>query len=318
MVRSATALFLLLVIFKASCQDNCQTCNNCCNDNCVSGEMKVAELTKGVVSVSLLSAGDIIRGLRGPEKTPDWCRVDAVYPRAGYRNFTTYNGFTREHMIIDGNTVRPHGDKGDAVSARLYTLATECDAAVNAAGEAFTPFSTTFCPHELAWDDYIVLMEAIRRVTSRTGYFWYLSDAFHDSDAANVPKWANMLPDMCAEMLRCAREGKCQKFENIVAEFVREHLNEKYVLTVRRVFPNLGGDVSGHETGTVSYVVRQDGKANIALISTLAAIGFMLVVNIAVLAFFLVRVVKKRSNEELPEKPGLDNVSPASFNYEKA
>ena len=115
--------------------------------------MKVEELRKGIVSVSELSVGDIIRGLRGVKKTRDWCRIDAVYPREGGLNATTYNGFTKEHMIIAGDTVRPHGQEGEAVSTQLYTLATECDAAVNAAGQAFSPISATFCPPELTWDE---------------------------------------------------------------------------------------------------------------------------------------------------------------------
>ena len=276
--------------------------------------MKVEELRKGMVSVSELSAGDIIRGFRGLEKTPDWCRVDAVFPREGIQNFTTYNGFTKEHMVIDGDTVRAHGQVGEAVNTQLYTLATECDAAVNAAGQAFTPLSTTFCPHELTWSQYIVLMAAIRRVTSRTGYFWYLSDAFHDNNAGKVPKWADMLPGMCTEMLRCAREGECQNFEKVVEEFVHEHLNKKYVLIVERVFPNLGGDAN--KDGTVSQVVRQDDKTNIILISSLSVIGCMLIV-IAVLTYCLLRVVKKRSMKQSQEKPPLDDVSPGSFNYQK-
>ena len=74
--------------------------------------MKVEELTKGIVSVSELSAGDIIRGLREPEKTQDWCRVDAVYLRETIsKNFATYNGFTEDHMVIDGDIVHPHGKK---------------------------------------------------------------------------------------------------------------------------------------------------------------------------------------------------------------
>jgi hypothetical protein len=316
MARSMIVMMFVLVILPGTFADKCSNCDNCCNNNCVSSDMKVEELRKGIVSVSQLSAGDIIRGFRGLEKTPDWCRVDAVFPRVreGIQNFTTYNGFTKEHMVIDGDTVRAHGQVGEAVNTQLYTLATECDAAVNAAGQAFTPLSTTFCPHELTWSQYIVLMAAIRRVTSRTGYFWYLSDAFHDNNAGKVPKWADMLPGMCTEMLKCAREGECQNFEKVVEEFVHEHLNKKYVLIVERVFPNLGGDTN--KDGTVSQVVRQDDKTNIILISSLSVIGCMLIV-IAVLAYCLLRVVKKRSMKQSQEKPPLDDVSPGSFNYQK-
>ncbi|XP_028397303.1 uncharacterized protein LOC114521088 [Dendronephthya gigantea] len=315
MTRSVIALVFMFVILPGTFGDCSCSGSNCCNTNCVSSDMKIEELKKGIVSVSELSAGDIIRGLRGAEKTPGWCRVDAVYPRESAQNFTTYNGFTKEHMVVDGQEVRPHGDKGLAVSTQLYTLATECDAAVNAAGLPFTPLSTTFCPHELAWSEYLVLIAAIRRVTSRTGYFWYLSDAFHDSDAAKVPKWADMLPGMCTEMLKCARESKCEKFEKTVNEFVDEHLNKKYVLVVKRVFPNLGGDVN--KAGTVSQVVRQDDHTNIILISSLSVIGCMLVA-IAVLIYCLLRVVKKKSNKLSQEKPSLDDVSPGKFAYQKA
>ncbi len=315
MARPVIVAMFVLVIFTQTFADDCRDCQKCCNDNCVSGDMKVEELTKGIVSVSELSAGDIIRGLRGLEKTRDWCRVDAVYLREGMQNSTTYNGFTDDHMVVDGDTVRPHGQEGEAVNTQLYTLATECDAAVNAAGQAFTPLSTTFCPHELTWSEYLVLIAAIRRVTSRTGYFWYLSDAFLDNNVAKVPKWADMLPNMCTEMLRCAREGECQRFEKIVEEFVHEHLNKKYVLIVERVFPNLGGDP--RKDGTVSQVVRQDDETNIILISTLSVIAVMVIV-IAVLTYCLLRVVKKKSMKQSQEKPNLDHVSPGSFNFQKA
>ena len=312
MSRLVIAVMFVLLIFPENSKCDCTCEDNCCN--CVSSDMKVEELKKGIISVSELSAGDIIRGLRGPEKTPDWCRVDAVFLRETVQNVTTYNGFTDDHMVIDGDTVRPYGQKGEAVDTQLYTLATECDGAFNAAGQAFTPISTTFCPHELTWSEYLVLIASIRRVTSRTGYFWYRSDAFHNNDTAKVPKWADILHGMCTEWLRCAREGECQKYENIFEEFVHEHLNKKYVLIVDRVFPNLGGDAN--KDGTVSEVVRQDDKPNIILISTLSVIAFMLIV-IAVLAYCLLRVVKK-STKNSHEKPTLDCVSPGSFDYKKA
>ena len=318
MARSVIVAFVLVSLFIACASGGrrkCSKCSNCCNNNCVSSDMKIEELSKGIISVSDLSAGDIIRGLRGLKKKPDWCRVEAVYPREGIRNFTTYNGFTEEHMVIDGDTVRPYGQEGEAFSGQLYTLATECDAAVNVAGQAFTPLSTTFCPHELTWSEYLVLIAAIRRVTSRTGYFWYLSDAFYDNSEAKVANWADILPGMCTEMLRCARDRECRKFEKIVKEFVHEHLNAKYVLIVERVFPNLGGDMN--EDGTVSQVVSQDDRTNIILISTLSVIGCMTIV-ITVLVYCLYRSVKKTSGKQSQEKPTLDHVSTTNLSYPKA
>lgn len=48
---------------------------------------------------------------------------------------TTYDGFTEGHMVVDNDIVHQYGRKGKAKKSRLFTLATECDAAVNAAGQ---------------------------------------------------------------------------------------------------------------------------------------------------------------------------------------
>ena len=273
-----------------------QTDHECCKDcpdedcekcSCVSGEMQVEELTKGIMAVSQLSNGDIIRGIRGADRVHGWCRVEAVDPREGNDMFTTYEGFTADHMVVDADNVLPHGKKGNATKARLYSLATECDAVVNAAGQAFTPISTAFCPHELSWSEYLQLIAAIRRVTSRTGYFWYFSDAFFNNETARVPKWKNMLHDICTELLRCARERQCQKFEKVVEEFVHEHLNPKYRVIVDHMFPNIGGDVEKSETGTITELVRPQKKSNTLLF--LAVGSAIAMVLIIVSAAFLVR-----------------------------
>ena len=256
-------------------------------DNCVSGGMQVEELSKGTIAVSQLSNGDIIRGIRGADRVHGWCRVEAVYPRKGNEMFITYDGFTADHMVIDADAVHAYGKKGNATKSRLYTLATECDAAVNAAGQAFTPISTAFCPHELSWSEYLPLMAAIRRVTSRTGYFWYFNDAFFNNETARVPEWMNMLHDMCTELLRCAREGQCQKFEKIMEEFVHEHLNPKYRVIVDHMFPNIGGDVEKSESGTITELVRPQEKSNTLLF--LAVVSAIAMVLIIVAAAFLVR-----------------------------
>ena len=96
-------------------------------------------------------------------------------------------------------------------------------------------------------------MAAIRRVTDRTGFFWYISD---DNETAQVPFWKDLLHEMCLELLQCAREGRCQQFEDVVTQFVLEHVNEKYVAIVEHEFPNLGGDVENEETGTIAEAVR--------------------------------------------------------------
>ena len=265
-------------------------------DNCVSGGMQVEELTKGTIAVSQLSNGDIIRGIRGADRVHGWCRVEAVYSRKSNEMFITYDGFTADHMVIDADAVHAYGKKGNATKSRLYTLATECDAAVNAAGQAFTPISTAFCPHELSWSEYLPLMAAIRRVTSRTGYFWYFSDAFFNNQTARVPEWKNMLHDMCTELLRCARERQCQKFEKIMEEFVHEHLNPKYRVIVDQMFPNIGGDVEKSQTGTITELVRPQEKSNTLLFLTVGSAIAMVLIIVA--AAFLVRRAKVTRKEK--------------------
>ena len=269
---------------------------------CVSGEMQVEELTKGTITVSQLSNGDIIRGIRGAHRIHGWCRVEAVDPREGNEIFTTYDGFTAGHMVIDADTVHAYGKKGNATKSRLYTLATECDAAVNAAGQAFTPISTAFCPHELSWSEYLPLMAAIRRVTSRTGYFWYFSDAFFNNETARVPEWKNMLHDMCTELLRCAREGQCQKFEKVMEEFVHEHLNPKYRVIVDHMFPNIGGDVEKSETGTITELVRPQEKSNpLLFVAVGSAVAMVLVIVAAAFLVRRARVTRKAKTAKDPD-----------------
>ena len=244
---------------------NCRECDNCCNTHCVSGEMEVEEQTRGVVRVSQLSTNDIIRGIIGADRIPASCKVKAVFEASRNRpNVTTYDGFTEDHLVLGDNNVRQYGKNGKAKKTALYTLATECDAAVNAAGQAFTPISASFCPHEIRWSEYLTLMAAIRRVTSRTGYFWYDIDSFHDSETAKVPYWKDMLHDICTELLRCASEERCQKLEKLMGEFVRDNLNQEYVRIVERRFPNMGGDVDKSEDGTFTELVRPQGKSYFA------------------------------------------------------
>ena len=268
----------------------CHDCTNCCN-NCVSGDMRVEEKSQGIIHVSELTTGDVIRGITGSDRTPGWCKVEAINPTTNSDNVTSFDGFTENHMVVENGTVRPYGRRGKVSQSRVYTLATECDAAINLEGHAFTPISTSFCPHELGWSEYLLLMAAIRRVTQRTGYFWYSLDAFHDNQTAKVPYWMDMLHDMCTELLRCAREGQCQNFENVMEEFVHAHLNKPYMKIVDRVFPNIGGEVQKSEAGTMSEVVRPRGRSHILLFSA---------VGCAIALFLLIVVVA-----QFPSVPGV-------------
>ena len=302
MARILNLLLLITGTFLATQVINvnaniCSNCHKCCN--CVSGDMHVEEQSRGIIRVSQLSDGEFIRGISGADRKPGWCRVEAVYPTS-YEKVPTYEGFTANHMVVDDDSVHQFGEKGNATENIVFKLATECDAAVNTAGQVFTPISTAFCPHEMAWSEYLTLMAAIRRVTDRTGFFWYFSDAFHDNKTAHTPQWTEMLHDMCLELLNCARDGKCQQFENVMAEFVREHVNKKYVYIVDVVFPNMGGDVSKEETGTISETVRPKETRSILLISAvgIAIVGFLLVLLIAAILY---RKKYRRGNKKMQD-----------------
>ena len=271
---------------------------NCCNTHCVSGEMLVEEQSRGIIRVSELTTADVIRGITGSDRTPGWCKIEAINPTTNSDNVTSFDGFTENHMIVENGTVRPYGKRGKVSKSRVYTLATECDATINVKGQAFTPISTAFCPHELGWSEYLLLMAAIRRVTKRTGFFWYSLDNFHDNQTAKVPYWRDMLHDMCTELLRCAREGQCQEFENVMEEFVHAHLNKPYMEIVDRLFPNIGGDVEKSEAGTVSEVVRPRGGNHVLIFSAVGcAIALFLLIVVVVFLVYRLRVLKKKKKE---------------------
>ena len=266
---------------------------------CVSAEMEIQERTRGVVHVSELSVGDIIFGITGPQRDPAWCKVVAVFPAVGGKNRTTHDGFTADHMVVD-LTVHPYGEKGEMSVGPIYTLATDCDASVNAAGQAFSPISTAFCPHELSWSEYINLMSAIRRFTNRTGYFWFDTSVYHDNDTAMVPHWLDQLHQICHQLLLCSRQDQCQAFENVMAEFVHGHLNREYVEVVERVFPNMGGDVNKQQAGTITEVVRVQETSQTVLFSvTGSAMVTLLIIAVAVLLY---RARVKAEKEQEPKK----------------
>lgn len=275
------------------------------NIACLSGDMMLEEQTRGLVRVSELSKGDYIQGITGVERKRVWCKVEAVFPAAGGKNKKTYDGFTKEHMVVNmGESkpvrVHPYGEKGEVNTGPVYTLATDCDANVNSVGQAFSPISTAFCPHELSWSEYITLMSAIRRLINRTGYFWFDTSAYHDNETAMVPHWFQQLHQICHNLLLCSRLGECQGFENVVKEFVHDHVNSKYAEIVEREFPNMGGDVSKQQAGTISEVVRPQESSHIVLFSIFgSAMVALLIIAVAIIAY---RVRMNKTKKELPFK----------------
>ena len=268
--------------------------------DCVSGEMRVEEQAKGHVSVSQLAVGDVIRGITGADRTPAWCKVKAIFPVPHNENRTTYNGFTASHMVVDG-TVREYGIRknGTVRTGPVYTLATDCDASVNSAGQAFTPINNGLCPHELGWNEYLTLIASIRRVANRTGYFWFDLSAYHNNDTAMVPYWGRQLPAICRGFLRCAREDQCQEFETVMERFVHEYLNKEYVEIVERVFPNMGGDVNKEQTGTITEVARPEKKRNfLVLFCALGSAMLVVMIIVAAILMYRRRMTKKMAVTE--------------------
>ena len=303
---------LILLLNNSAADEEPEKDGNSCSDctqinikNCISGEMRVEEKIKGHISVSQLSEGDVIRGIKGNDQTPAWCKVEAIFAVPHSQNQTTYDGFTADHMVIS-HTVHPYGKRGEMRVGPVYTLATDCDASVNSAGQAFTPISTAFCPHELSWSDYLTVIAAVRRVTNRAGNFWYNLNVYHDNATAKFTRWIDQLPVICQEVLQCSQKGRCQGFENVMAEFVHDHLNEQYVEVVERVFPNMGGDVDKEQAGTMTEVVRPKGSSHIVLFSAVGgAIVLVLIIAVASILVYRGRLMKKKVEKELePTKTG--------------
>ena len=111
----------------------CWDCTNCCNNNnnnCVSGEMRVEEKSRGIIHVYELTTADVIRGITGSDRTSGWCKVEAITLKTNSDNVTSFDGFTENHMVVENGNVRPYGKRGKVSKSRVYTLPTECDAAV--------------------------------------------------------------------------------------------------------------------------------------------------------------------------------------------
>lgn len=64
-------------------------------------------------------------------------------------------------------------------------------------------------------------------------------------------------------------------------------MNKKYVVIAEDVFPNMGGDVSKEEAGTITETVRPKGMRSIMITVAVggAIAGFLLVVLIAVVLY---------------------------------
>lgn len=263
----------------------------------VSGEMQVEERIRGLVNVAQLSEGDVILGITGIDQTPDWCRVEAVISLS--EDQTTYDGFTENHIVVD-DTVHPYGTKGKLREGPVFTLITECDAAVNSAGQAFTPLNTLLCPIELSWDEYLPLIAAVRQAMLLTDNFWYSLNEYHDNETTGVLDWSDH--DVCSELVQCTRKGhaQCETFEEVMERFVREHLNKKHVKNIEQAFPDMSdndADDITEEHGT--------GRRNRMLV--LSSIGTAIVLMGLILVVGLLMYYRRMARKKEEKKAELDD-----------
>ena len=262
----------------------------------VSGEMQVEERIKGLVSVAQLSEGDVIRGITGTDQTPDWCRVEAVIPLS--QDQTTYDGFTENHIVVDDSgSVHPYGTKGKLREGPVFTLVTECDAAVNSAGQAFTPLNTLLCPIELSWDEYLPLIAAVRQAMLLTDNFWYSLNEYHDNETAGVLDWSDH--DVCSELVECTRKGRtqCKTFEEVMERFVRDHLNKKHVKNVEQAFP----DMSDNDTDDITELHSTGRRNRMLLLSSIGTAMVLIVLILLVGLLIYYRRMAKRKEEKKTE-----------------
>lgn len=262
------------------------------NDSCVSGKIKVEEKTKGIVDVSKRSEGDVILGIIEAHRKPSWCKVVAIFPCEHGKNTITHHGLTADHMVVN-HTVHPHGYKGVLRDGPFFALFTECDVLVNVTGKIFSPIDTALCTHELSWNEYVSLMAAVRRVAKRIGHFRLDMSAHHDNETAMLFHWFDQLHQIRRELLRCAREDRCQALENVMEKFMREHLNKENAKVIDRVFPNMGGDVNKTQAGATTEETRTHGSFRfVPLFGVGSAIGLLLLMAIAIILCGL-RVMEK-------------------------
>jgi len=286
--------------------------------SCISGEMLMREQSRGQIRVADLIPGDVIQGIDGAQANSRWCSVEGVYLANYGLEQTTYDGVTAMHMTVqetqalwdektEGTSddaappqaalvVRPQGTVGTEHVGQVYTLVTDCDAVQNDKGQVITPISTLFCPIDsMSWSDYRTLFGAIRRVTRKTGPFWYNVESFHNNETAASKEYHRMLPRLCETLLECAGDGVCQRFEHTITEFVETYVDpELTAASVMPQFPHLGETADGNHTvpGSVSATVRDSDGDDFAT-PVLAATAAVFVVASFVLILLLVKSRKQ-------------------------
>lgn len=130
-----------------------------------------------------------------------------------------------------------------------------------------------------------------RRVTRKTGPFWYNVESFHNNKTAASKEYQSILPRLCETLLECADDGVCQRFEHTITEFVESYVDPELIAAfVTPQFPHLGETAGGNQTvpASVSATVH-GGDGDDFATSVLAATAAVFVVASFVLIFLLVK-----------------------------
>ena len=83
-----------------------------------------------------------------------------------------------------------------------------------------------------------------------------------------------------------------------MGEFVYGHLYKEYMEIVERAFPNMGGDVSKQQAGTMTEVARPQESSHIILFSDLGSAMVVLLILAVVAMLFRMRM-KNNTTKEL-------------------
>lgn len=88
-------------------------------------------------------------------------------------------------------------------------------------------------------------------------------------------------------------------------EFVHSHVNRRYATIVEREFPNLGGDVSKQQAGTITEAVRsQNGGSHFVVFATLGSVMVLLMIFAVGVLIYRTRVMKEKAEKEPPFESG--------------
>ena len=235
-------------------------------EQCVAGDASVLVRDGVTKKISQRSIRDVALGDDIIGRSHEACRVLSTV------EFGTGNvsgEFTEEHLVWNAsqNAVVPYSTTHDpSSSARvvdLINVVTSCALPELANGVAFTPFSTLFCDRTLTTAEYIGLFNAVLKVATTTGMFWFNPKSYQDWDTVS---WKTPLPPLCESLLTCIgapHSGGCTVFDEQAQLFVKHHLKPEY----------RNAAASRSSEGNLSSLFSRQGVVQSAAPLVLASVG---------------------------------------------